>query len=85
MMRDRRLLYLVLLLAAAMIVCTGSAILISVRLSEHAIEVSEQGQCDSLQADIDAYREEPPTTKAGRHQVTAKQARFVQLRCPEGK
>lgn len=84
-MRDRKFVYLVVALAVGMFLCTLAAIMISRSLADHAIEVSERGQCDSIAADLDAYREEPPTTKAGKHQVAAKLARFAALHCPEGK
>lgn len=85
-MRDRKFVYLVTSLALGMLLCTLAAVIISTRVSEHAIEVSERGQCESLAADLDAYREEPPTTKSGKHLVAAKQARYLHLQkigvCP---
>lgn len=82
-MRDRKLVYLIVTFAVAMLICTLAGIEISLHYSRAAIEKAERGQCDSIQADLDAYREEPPTTKAGKHQVAAKQARFAALGCPD--
>ena len=69
-----------------MLVCMVAAVKISVNASQQAIRKAEQGQCESLAADLDAYREEPPTTKSGKHLVATKQARYLHLQqtgvCP---
>ena len=74
--------YSLLLASTAMIVCMMTAVCISIRASDRAIRISERGQCDSLQADVDAYREEPPRTAAGIHQLRSKQERLRALGCP---
>ena len=71
-----------LYLAAAVIVCMLAAVCISVRASERAIRASERGQCESIQADVNAYLEEPPRTAAGLNQLRSKQARLRALGCP---
>lgn len=84
-MRDRKFVYLVACLAAGMLACMLASVCISVRASEQAIRKAEQGQCDGLQADVDAYREEPPITKSGKRQLQSKVDRLRALHCPEGK
>jgi hypothetical protein len=74
--------YSLVLAGAAMIVCMMAAVCISLKASERAIRISERGQCDTLQADVDAYREEPPRTAAGIHQLRSKQERLKALGCP---
>ena len=74
--------YSLAMLALGMIVCMMAAVVISVRASERAIRESERGQCETIQADVDAYREEPPTTKAGRNQLRSKEDRLRDLGCP---
>jgi hypothetical protein len=55
---------------------------VCIKVTEHAIHVSERGQCQSLQADVDAYLDEPPITASGWNQLRSKQARLRQLGCP---
>lgn len=55
---------------------------VSIKVSEHAIRESERGQCESIQADVDAYLAEPPITKSGWNQLRSKQARLKALGCP---
>jgi hypothetical protein len=58
---------------------------VSIKVSEHAIRSSERGQCESLQADVDAYLDEPPITASGWNQLRSKQARLKVLGCPAPK
>lgn len=77
--------YSLAMLALGMIICMMAAVAVSVRASDRAIRESERGQCETIQADVDAYREEPPTTKAGKNQLRAKLARLTELGCPKPK
>jgi hypothetical protein len=55
---------------------------VCIKVTEHAIRASERGQCESIQADVDAYLEEPPITASGWNQLRSKQARLRTLGCP---
>lgn len=77
--------YSLLLLAVGMLVCMLTAVTISIEASNRAIREAERGQCESLQADVDAYREEPPVTKSGRNQLLSKERRIQALGCPKPK
>ena len=77
--------YSLLLLAAGMIVCMAAAVTISVRASDKAIRASERRQCESVAADLAAYREAPPQTEAGRAQLRSKENLFRAWGCPKPK
>lgn len=77
--------YSLAMFAIGMIICMMAAVVISVRASDRAIRDSERRQCETIQADVDAYLDEPPTTPAGWNQLRAKQARIVELGCPKPK
>jgi hypothetical protein len=77
--------YSMLTLAAGMLVCMIIAVTISVQASNRAIRESEQGQCETLQADVDAYTEVPPSSPAGIRQMQSKMERLRQLQCPKGR
>lgn len=82
---EHPLVYSMATLALGMLVCMIIAVTISVQASNRAIRESEQGQCDTLQADVDAYTEAPPATKAGIRQMQSKMERLKQLQCPKGR
>lgn len=80
--------YSLAMLALGMIVCMVAAVAISVRASERAVRESERRQCDSVMADVAAYRLVPPQTEAGRNQLRSKEQLIKAWGCPipeEGK
>jgi hypothetical protein len=77
--------YSLLLLAGGMIVCMLAAVTISIRASDKAIRDSERMQCESVAADIRAYREVPPSSDAGRAQLRSKENLFRLWDCPKPK
>jgi hypothetical protein len=74
--------YSLLLLAASMIICMLAAVTISVHASERAIRKSEIQQCESVQSDVNAYLETPPTTEAGKNQLRTKERLLEKWGCP---
>ena len=74
--------YSLLMLAAAMIVCMMAAVIISTRASERAVRDSERRQCESVMADVIAYRAVPPTTPAGIEQLRSKERLLAAWGCP---
>ena len=77
--------YSILLLAASMVVCMLAAVTISIKASNHAIRESERAQCESIQADVDAYVEVPPITRSGINQLRSKRELLQSLGCPRPK
>jgi hypothetical protein len=51
------------------------------RVAEHFVQVSEERDCDTLRADIEAIEMAPQLTRAGQNVTLARRARYAQIGC----
>lgn len=74
----------VLWLALGMFVSMWIAVVVSTEASERQRMESDRKLCASVNSDVQAYLETPPTTPAGRNQLRTKQDLLRTLKCPDG-
>ncbi len=74
---ERKSGWLMLVAAACVVMCMVFTII----YTKHVVAESEKRDCESIAADVYAYKEAPPSTETGWRQWNSKTKRYNEMKC----